>query len=415
MAANATPHRICIAGRSPFVGGAEIAAERLALGLADAGASPWLLLGCDGPVAERARHADIEHAITPVDPIGRGNWFAWRRRVSAITRLLRQRGADSVHVNDLPTARTVAAAARPLGIPVVVHHRFIYGQAAIDWFNATPPAHHVYVSAALRRELAAASPRLADQPAVVLHDGLPLDTPAPDAAARAAARDTLDLPQDAAVVVFTGQVIERKGVADLIDAWAALDADTRRRARLVIVGDDIAGNGAYRRAMEQRAEQLGIAPRFEGFVTDTTPYLVAADLAAVPSHVEPLGNATLEAMRAGLPVVATRVGGIPEMVDHPITGLLGPPRDPATLANHLAELIESRALRASLGTAARDRCENLFSLPRHAQDVLDLHARLVAGETPAHAPADSATPTPQALPLGRRSASSPQPPARRAA
>ncbi|MEO0586678.1 MAG: glycosyltransferase family 4 protein, partial [Planctomycetota bacterium] len=337
----------------------------------------------------------------------------------AVTRLLRERGADSVHVNDLPTARVVAAAAQPLGIPVVVHHRFIYGQAAIDWFNATPPAHHVYVSAALRRELAAESARLADQPGVVLHDGLPLKTPAPNvatrSATRAAARDTLDLPHDAVIVVFTGQVIERKGVADLIDAWAALDRDTRRRARLVIVGDDIAGDGAYRREIEQRAEQLGITPRFEGFVADTTPYLAAADLAAVPSHVEPLGNATLEAMRAGLPVVATRVGGIPEMVDPQITGLLGPPHDPATLADHLAQLIESRALRDALGTAARDRCENLFSLQGHAQDVLDLHARLVAGEQPAHATQDAATPALQSLPLRRRRTSSADAPARRAA
>ena len=79
--------------------------------------------------------------------------------------------------------------------------------------------------------------------------------------------------------------------------------------------------------MQGLAAVLGCPARFVGFRKDVPDWLTAADLAVVPSHVEPLGNATLEAMACGLPVVGSEVGGIPEMVVHEETGLLVPPRD----------------------------------------------------------------------------------------
>src|SRR5205823_5389138 len=128
-----------------------------------------------------------------------------------------------------------------------------------------------------------------------------------------------------------------------------------------VVGDDLAGNGAYRAEMERLAREVDCPARFVGFQKNVPDWLTAADVATVPSHVEPLGNATLEAMAAGLPVVGGAVGGIPEMIADGRTGLLVPPKDPDRLAAALARLIAGPEERRRFGTEGRARCRQLFS------------------------------------------------------
>ena len=99
----------------------------------------------------------------------------------------------------------------------------------------------------------------------------------------------------------------------------------------------------------------------------------------MPSHIEPLGNATLEAMAAGRPVVGSRVGGIPEMVVDGETGVLVPPQDPPALAAALEPLIGSPDLRERLGRAARERAERAFSLAAHASRLQSLYDSVLGG------------------------------------
>src|SRR5206468_2258265 len=107
--------------------------------------------------------------------------------------------------------------------------------------------------------------------------------------------------------------------------------------------------GAYRGAMERLAGQLGCPVRFVGFQKNVGEWLLASDVAVVPSHVEPLGNATLEAMSYALPVIGGDVGGIPEMVLGGETGLLVPPQSPERLAEALARLIREPETRRQFG------------------------------------------------------------------
>ena len=90
-----------------------------------------------------------------------------------------------------------------------------------------------------------------------------------------------------------------------------------------MIGDDLDGQGKYRLEMQQLAEKLGCPARFVGFQRNIPQWLMASDVAVVPSHAEPLGNATLEAMSYALPMIGCEVGGIPEMV---LAGETGIPR-----------------------------------------------------------------------------------------
>jgi glycosyltransferase involved in cell wall biosynthesis len=284
-------------------------------------------------------------------------------------RALREERPDILHANDLPTHALVADAARRVGVPRLCHHRFIFPRSALDWMNKFGAERHVYVSRYLMDAVAAESESLRAAPREVLYDGLSLP-PCPTPDDRRAARARLGLPFGRVVVVFTGQVIQLKGVADLIRAWSVLETETKGCADLVIVGDDLAGAGAYRAKMEQLARSENSPVRFVGFQKNVPDWLCAADVAAVPSHVEPLGNATLEAMACALPVVGAKVGGIPEMVLDGETGLLVPPKSPSELAAALERLIGDAGLRMRLGTAGRRRCEGVFGLDTHVRNVV---------------------------------------------
>jgi glycosyltransferase involved in cell wall biosynthesis len=130
--------------------------------------------------------------------------------------------------------------------------------------------------------------------------------------------------------------------------------------------------------METRVRALGLANQFTflGFRKEAPRLVQAFDMIAVPSHVEPLGNATLEAMAAGRPVVGSRVGGIPEMVVHGETGLLVPPADPQALAAAIARLAEDHGMRSRMSTLARQRSLQTFGMLEHGRLLQTLYDRL---------------------------------------
>jgi glycosyltransferase involved in cell wall biosynthesis len=364
--------KVAIATWAPFVGGAEVAAERLALGLQESGHDVFLLLGQRGAVLERSERAGLRSIVVPMHFTDKLRW--WRHTMShrQIRAVLKRERPNVVHSNDLPTHQAVSAAARGLGIPRICHHRFPFGGQAIDWFNKYGAEQHVFVSQALMDEMGAESPRLTAAPRRVLYDGLPMPE-MPTLADRQRARLRLGLPLEKTVVIFAGQIIERKGVADLLRAWKRLSPVCHDGAELLIIGDDLQGQGAYRREMEALGQSLKSPARFLGFQRNVVDWLMASDIAVVPSHVEPLGNATLEAMSFGLPVIGSRVGGIPEMVVDGETGLLVPAPDPAALAGAIERLLADVQLRGRLGHSARRRCEEKFSLSAHAEAALKVY------------------------------------------
>jgi glycosyltransferase involved in cell wall biosynthesis len=354
---------------APFLGGAEVALERMAAGLRDLGHDLLLLLGRTGELHERAVRAGLRCSVAPMCYTDKWHLLRYWRARRGLRHTLRRERPDVLLSNDLPTHQILSDAARGLGFPRLCYHRFPFAGPALDWLNKFGAERHLFVSRALMEENCGQSARLRAAPRAVVYDGLPLP-PEPTADDRSAARARLDLPADRVVVTIAGQVIERKGIADLIRAWALLPIGQRAAAELVVVGDDLAGRGAYRREMEALAAAVGCPARFVGFQKEVGPWLVASDIAAVPSHVEPLGNATLEAMAHALPVIGGDVGGIPEMVEDGQTGLLVPPKSPDRLTGALARLIGDADLRRRFGAAGRRRCAEVFSLPAHARAVI---------------------------------------------
>jgi glycosyltransferase involved in cell wall biosynthesis len=142
----------------------------------------------------------------------------------------------------------------------------------------------------------------------------------------------------------------------------------------------IAGDGPLRAQLESEARRLGIGDevRFLGFIADAAQFLAEVDVLAVPSLYEGLGVAALEAMAAGKPVVAAKVGGLGESIVDGITGFLVPPQNSNALAAAIAQLIRSPTLGASMGLRGRERVRQVFSLQTMARENESYYRELLS-------------------------------------
>lgn len=185
-------------------------------------------------------------------------------------------------------------------------------------------------------------------------------------------RRALGLPP-ARIALYAGRLAPEKGVDVLLDAWALRARGRRRPGTLVLLGD-----GPERGPLERRARDLGVggAVRFAGATEDVAPWLRAADAFVLPSRLEGLSVALLEAMACGLPVVATDVGGTGDAAG---TGaLLAPADDPAALARALSLVLEDRARARALGAAARRRAVRRYGILNVARRHLELYREVDA-------------------------------------
>lgn len=168
-----------------------------------------------------------------------------------------------------------------------------------------------------------------------------------------------------------GRLVAVKNYALLLQAAAGLPEDLR--ARVLLIGD-----GPERPALERLAAELNPAGAvtIAGNQADVPAALAAMDIFVLPSLSEGLSNTVLEAMAAGLPVVATRVGGNPELVEHGVTGLLFGSGDVHELSEHLTRLARDPALRLRLGEAARARACSEFAIDSMVRRYADLYTHI---------------------------------------
>jgi glycosyltransferase involved in cell wall biosynthesis len=200
---------------------------------------------------------------------------------------------------------------------------------------------------------------------VMIHNGVELDRP----------QRAPGPPRTPVTLLSVGRFLPPKDFTTLVHAMAALEPGT---ARL-----EIAGDGPDRHALEQEIANLHLGETVEllGTRNDVDQLLAAADIFVLSSDSEGLPMSVLEAMAAGLPVIATAVGGIPELVTDEQTGALVPPRDSRALTAAITAIARDPQLRDGLGAAARRRVETEFALEICRRRHLDLYRDLLRKRT----------------------------------
>jgi glycosyltransferase involved in cell wall biosynthesis len=212
---------------------------------------------------------------------------------------------------------------------------------------------------------------------VVIHNGVDLSRfAAPRKPGRLATE--LGLAADTPLVAVVSRLTRMKGLEQFIEA-AAMVSRRVPAARFLVVGYTPPDEVAYLDQLKSLAGRLHIADRviFTGLRSDVPALLASVAVAAMPSLNEALSNALLEAMAAGAPVVATRVGGTPEALVDGKAGLLVPPGDVPALAAAITRLLETPLLGARFGRAARQVIEDRFSIARMAMNTQLLYRELL--------------------------------------
>ena len=348
--------------------GGQLVALLLARAARDAGHQARFVTPTRGPFTELAEAEGFAVDIADVSRMGRfGGLLALRR-------LLWRHRIELVHTHAMAASNVLSRlAARSAGAVVVghAHSPEVYrrGPAGtlyrlIDNCTVRLCARVIAVSEATRAALVAQGvpPRLIE----VVPNGVHVPAIPP-----ASTISDLGL-DDGTAVLCVGRLEPAKGQLDLVEAAALVPGTT-----FVLVGRDVAGHSAE---IERRCAELGVTARvvLAGERQDVPGLMAGAALVAVPSWNEGFPLVPLEAMAAGRPVIATAVGGLPEIVEDGVTGLLVPPHDPPRLAAAIESLLRDKPCAATLGAAGRARARERFSAQAVADRVFGIYAEAIA-------------------------------------
>jgi glycosyltransferase involved in cell wall biosynthesis len=298
--------------------------------------------------------------------------FAWW----PLLRLLRRERVDVLHAHTFGHNAWATVLGRLAGVGVVVAHEH-------NWAFAGRPLRPfvdrrliargsdaiIVVSEDARRKMIEVE-RIPPDRLVVLPNGVPAMPPGNGHAVRA----ELAIGRHDPVIGVVCVMRPEKAVGSLVRAAALLLPEVPR-LRVVVAGD-----GPDRPAVQALARELDVADRVHllGDRMDVPDILAALDVAVLCSDYEGIPLALLEYMDAARPIVATRVGGIPELIEDGVDGLLVPPRDPPALAEAILALLRDPERAAAMGARARERCRREFSVDASVERLQELYERLDA-------------------------------------
>lgn len=379
MSVRLAPIRVTYFSDAPIYGGGERYLELLATGFARRVVTPEVVLATEpemDALAARLGAKDIAVARLPRVPT--------LSAVGPFIKVLRHvawRRPNIIHFNlvDPRACNGAIVAAKLAGYRNLVTTEHLPHSPFDDL--PTPLRHqvamavvrqHIVVSRASRDALL--SRKVPSDRVTLVHNGITLPAE-PTAAERTAARGELWAGAPGALIGFAARLSAQKQPKLFVDAMAEV-ARRFPTARFVVLGD-----GEDRQSLEVRAKELDLSDRmrFLGHRPDARELFCGLDMLVMTSRYEGLPLTVLEAMSVGVPVVAPRIPGIDEAVEHGVTGLLFDPDSIAPLVSDVESLLVDPTRRAALGRAARARVATEFSLDSMLAKTLEVYEKLVPG------------------------------------
>ncbi len=297
-----------------------------------------------------------------------------------IARTIRQSKTDLVHLNDAPALHKAGIlGSRLAGVPCVCHVRSMPPLDALDRTLARFVGHFIFISRAVETDQRRRG--LGTRPGTVIYNALDLSA-YKQLPARETARQRFGLDPCASVVGMLGRIEPWKGHRDLLAALALL-APGHANLRCLIAGKADQDSAWYQDELRAQVRDLHLegVVQFVGYQEDVRHFLAALDVLVHASvEPEPFGRVLIEGMAAGLPIVATNAGGVPEIVTDEGTGLLVPPGQPSVLAGAIGRLIADPTAGQAMGASGHQRARELFAIDRHVAAVLQIY-KTVVGDT----------------------------------
>jgi glycosyltransferase involved in cell wall biosynthesis len=353
---------------------------------------PVVLCPTEGRLTEMAR--DEGAGIIPIDQLTAR--FTWRvdhllRYLASFVGVIRtarsvvlSEAPDIIHANSIRAGLVMSAATVGLKVPVVWHAHDILPRHPLS------AAVRLVAGATKRNQILAVSHAAAARfrghlmnrsnrrPVKVIHNAVDLERFQPNSASRSELRRALGLTETQQVVGIVGHLTPNKGQLELIEAFAAMSPEASD-AVLLIVGETLFNRGGdYEKSLVSTANSLGVADRvrFLGARDDVPALMQSLDLLVVNSRTEACPLTVLEGLASGTPVLATSVGGTPEIIRHGENGWLVPARDQQTLIQAMLLLLGDANLRERLSrNGCREAINRFFSVERYIRDIQSLYSQ----------------------------------------
>lgn len=364
----------------PSIGGVEQATLRIAQGVESAQfKNIAFCLPGPVPVREMFAAAGFETSVyQAVDPSYRRP-RAFLRASFELARELKRRRVDLVHCSDLLAAYYAALAGRLARVPVLCHVRCSHNQISRrDKSFLRPVNKFVFVSHDTWRNFG--YPVTARR-GVVVYDGVDVG-PGDGGASARSVRSEFGIPEGTKIVGMVGRVAPAKDYPTLAKAAARVVA-AYPDVRFLIVGDNasVAEYVEHYKEVRRLLDAGGVAKNFifTGFRADVARLIGAMDIFVLSTHTEGMPLVVIEAMGLARPVIATAIGGIPEIVRDGESGLLHPHEDDAQLAAQILSLLRDEARAAKLGMAGRRSVEANWTREQFAASIKSLYRELLAG------------------------------------
>ena len=280
---------------------------------------------------------------------------------------------DLVHLNGAGWRESCLLAARALNIPVVLHLHNPYPENEIRGnFNFSLADRIIVVSESMKDNFRN-HPRVLEK-MVVIHNGVDLK----DFHPREPSVAPFHRDERTFVIGFVGQISKRKGLGTLIEASPGIIAEYPH-AIFVVVGSDAVGEAGLTKEMQELALKLGVSGHFSflGKRNDIPEVMNWIDLLVVPSRAEPFGKVIIEGMACRKCVIASRVGGIPEIIKDGENGILVPPGDCERLEQSILTMMRNKELRMRLAESGYETAKDRFAIQKVVEKTENLYMELI--------------------------------------
>lgn len=344
----------------------------LMVGLREVGVEQVLVAREGSPLARRAGEAGIR--VEAIRYGGEWDWFAVKR----VLQLTRLHGINILHAHTGHAHALGVAVARRAGqafhmlstrrVDFAIKNNF-FSRRKYLW----PGQHYIAISRGVQRVLEAGG--VASDRISIVHSGVP-PLKSPEGFSREAVLRELEIDPSRFVIANVGALVDHKDQMTLINAAPKI-LEALPEAEIHLFGE-----GELRSQLEARLAELGVGSRvrLHGFVDGIRAHLPAFDLFVSSSHLEGLGTSIIDAIMAGLPVVATAAGGVPEIVIDGQTGRLVPPRAPERLAEAVIHVCNQTEETARMKQAALVHVEAHFSARAMVEGVRGVYRELLADD-----------------------------------
>lgn len=385
---------VCFFNHAAETGGAEFALARLVAALDREHWHPVVVFGEEGPAVDLLRRQSVETYVIPLESglgkvrrenLGSLAWMfggrasAAARYVLRLSRFLRERAVELVHTNSMKAHALGGLAAKMVGVPLVWHLRDSLhpsclppaALAVMRFLARHLPDELVTVSRSVAKDALGASQA---HRAHVVYDGLSAACFPPMASSPPGVQGRKW------TVGIAGRLCAWKGQHLFLEAAASL-IERGMQIRFELLGGPLFGQEAYAERLKQFAVSSGLSDHihFHGFVSDVPARIRSWDLLVHASTTpDPCPNVVLEAMAAGVPVVASNGGGVPELLDGGACGMLFPMDDSRALSRCIETALLDKGGRERFARAARERAERCFRSERVGQEVASVWAPLMS-------------------------------------